>query len=78
MEQIYKDEGGEKYDPVDENLELAFQRVLQNLPQEQGDIIFQYVTEMTRKDADLNDFFYRKGLRDGLNLNKAIQNLGNQ
>ena len=36
-------------------------------------ILFDYMTETSNKCSDLNEFYYRMGLRDGLRLKEAIR-----
>lgn len=73
MEEVYQEKDGEQYDQFNEELELKVQKVIRKLPKEQGKIIFDYITETSNNNSDLNEFYYRMGLRDGLMLREAIQ-----
>ena len=60
------------------NLLLQFaQKIFQNLSPKQGTILFDYMTETSNKCSDLNEFYYRMGLRDGLKLKEAIRTILN-
>ena len=65
MEQVYQENDGEQYDPFNEELELKVQKVIRKLPPKQGKVIFDYMTETSNNNSDLNEFYYRMGLRDG-------------
>lgn len=73
MEQVYQEKDGEQYDPFNEELELKVQKVIRKLPPKQGKVIFDYMTETSNNNSDLNEFYYRMGLRDGLMLKEVIQ-----
>lgn len=73
MEQVYQEKDGEQYDPFNEELELKVQKVIRKLSPKQGKVIFDYMTEISNKCSDLNEFYYRMGLRDGLMLKEVIQ-----
>ena len=75
MEQVYQEKDGEQYDPFNEELELKVQKVIRKLPPKQGKVIFDYMTEISNNNSDLNEFYYRMGLRAGLKLRKAIQTI---
>ena len=51
------------------------QKVIRKLPPKQGKVIFDYMTETSNNNSDLNEFYYRIGLRDGLKLREAIQTI---
>ena len=69
MEQVYQEKDGQQYDPFNEKLEMKFQK----LSDKQRTILFDYMTETSNKCSDLNEFYYRMGLRDGLMLKEVIQ-----
>jgi len=71
MEQVYQENDGEQYDPFNEELELKVQKVIRKLPQKQRKVIFDYMTETSNNNSDLNEFYYRMGLRDGLKLKET-------
>ena len=75
MEQVYQEKDGRKYDMFNEELELAHQNVLRKLPKEQEKILFDYATEVANRCSDMNEFYYRMGLRDGLMLKDVIQTM---
>ena len=62
-----------EYDPFNEKTELKLQKVLRKMPKKQEKIVFDYITDMSNKCSDLNEFYYRMGLRDGLKLKEAMQ-----
>ncbi len=64
MEQVYQEKDGEQYDPFNEELELKVQKIIRKLPPKQGKVIFDYMTEISNNNSDLNEFYYRMGLRD--------------
>lgn len=72
MEQVYQEKDGQQYDPFNENWnEIA--KIFQKLSDKQRTILFDYMTETSNKCSDLNEFYYRMGLRDGLMLKEVIQ-----
>ena len=73
MEEVYQEKDGEQYDPFNEELESKVQKLIRRLPKEQGKIIFDYMTETSNNNSDLNEFYYRMGLRDGLKLRGVIE-----
>lgn len=75
MEEVYQEKDGEQYDPFNEELEVKVQKVIRKLPKEHGKIIFDYMTETSNNNSDLNEFYYRMGLRDGLKLKEAIKTI---
>lgn len=73
MEQVYQEKDGQQYDPFNEKLERKLQKIFQKLSAKQKKILFDYMTETSNKCSDLNEFYYRMGLRDGLRLKEVIQ-----
>ena len=73
MEQVYQEKDGQQYDPFNEKLEMKLQKIFQKLSDKQRTILSDYMTETSNKCSDLNEFYYRMGLRDGLKLREAIQ-----
>ena len=73
MEQVYQENDGKQYDPFNEKLELKLQKVFRKMPKKQEKVLFDYLTDTSNKCSDLNEFYYRMGLRDGLKLKKAMQ-----
>lgn len=43
------------------------------MPKKQEKVLFDYLTDTSNKCSDLNEFYYRMGLRDGLKLKEAIR-----
>ena len=77
MEQVYQEKDGQQYDPFNEKLEMKLQKIFQKLSDKQRTILFDYMTETSNKCSDLNEFYYRMGLRDGLKLKEAIRTILN-
>ena len=75
MEQVYQENDGEQYDPFNEELELKLQKLIRQLPQNHRKGIFDYITETSNNNSDLNEFYYRMGLRDGLKLKETIKTI---
>lgn len=73
MEQVYQENDGKQYDPFNEKLELKLQKVFRKMPKKQEKVLFDYLTDTSNKCSDLNEFYYRMGLRDGLMLKAVIQ-----
>lgn len=73
MEQVYQEKDGQQYDPFNEKLEMKLQKMFQKLLDKQRTILFYYMTETSNKCSDLNEFYYRMGLRYGLMLKEVIQ-----
>ena len=63
------------FDLLSEELELKVQKIIRKLPPKQGKVIFDYMTETSNNNSDLNEFYYRMGLRDGLKLKEAIKTI---
>ena len=73
MEEVYQEKNGEQYDPFNAKMERKMQKLRQELSPKKGKIIFDYTTDLSNKCSDLNEFYYRMGLRDGLMLKEAVQ-----
>lgn len=73
MEEVYQEKNGEQYDPFNAKMERKMQKLMQELSPKKGKIIFDYTTDLSNKCSDLNEFYYRMGLRDGLMLKEAVQ-----
>ena len=73
MEEVYWEKDGKQYDPFNEKMELKLQKVLRKMPKKQEKVLFDYLTDTSNKCSDLNEFYYRMGLRDGLKLREAMQ-----
>ena len=46
--------------------------MLRKLPKEQKKILFDYATEEANRCSDMNEFYYRMGIRDRLMLKEEI------
>ena len=75
MEEVYQDKDGEQYDPFNAKMEMKMQKQIRKLSPKQGKVIFDYTTDLSNKCSDLNEFYYRMGLRDGLMLKECIQTM---
>ena len=75
MEEVYQDKAGEQYDPFNAKMEMKMQKLIRKLSPKQGKVIFDYTTDLSNKCSDLNEFYYRMGLRDGLMLKECIQTM---
>ena len=73
MEQVYQENAGQHYVQFNEKQEMKQQKIFQKLSDKQRTILFDYMTETSNKCSDLNEFYYRMGLRDGLMLKEVIQ-----
>ncbi|MCM1895899.1 hypothetical protein NCY30_14160 [Dorea sp. MB18-49] len=51
---------------------MKLQKIFQKLSAKQKTIVFDYMTDTSNKCSDLNEFYYRMGLRDGLRLEEVI------
>ena len=72
MEQVYQEKDGQQYDPFNEKLEMKLQkRYFRNFQINREQFYFDYMTETSNKMQDLNEFYYRMGLRDGLMLKSS-------
>lgn len=73
MEVVYQEKDGEQYDPFNAEMERKMQKLMRKLSPKKRKIIFDYTTDLSNKCSDLNEFYYRMGLRDGLMLKEAVQ-----
>ena len=73
MAEVYQDKDGEQYDPFNAEMEMKMQKLMRKLSPKKRKIIFDYTTDLSNKCSDLNEFYYRMGLRDGLMLKEAVQ-----
>ena len=56
-------------EPVSE-IDKKYQKLLETLSQEQEEVITEYCNAIFSSGADIEEFFYRLWLKDGLNLIK--------
>ena len=59
-------------EPVSE-IEKKYQGLLETLSPEQEEVITEYCNAIFSSGADTEDFFYRLGLKDGLNLKSTVK-----
>ena len=59
-------------EPVSE-IDKKYQKLLETLSQEQEEVITEYCNVIFSSGAETEEFFYRLGLKDGLNLKNALQ-----
>ena len=61
-------------EPVSE-IEKKYQRLLETLSPEQEEVITEYCNAIFSSGADTEEFFYRLGLKDGLNLKSTVKSV---
>ena len=61
-------------EPVRE-IEKKYQRLLETLSPEQEEVITEYCNAIFSSGADTEEFFYRLGLKDGLNLKSTVKSV---
>ena len=59
-------------EPVSE-IEKKYQELLETLSPEQEEVITEYCNAIFSSGAETEEFFYRLGLKDGLNLKNAVK-----
>ena len=59
-------------EPVSE-IEKKYQKLLETLSPEQEEVITEYCNAIFSSGAETEEFFYRLGLKDGLNLKNAVK-----
>lgn len=59
-------------EPVSE-IEKKYQELLETLSPEQEEVITEYCNAIFSSGADTEEFFYRLGLKDGLNLKSTVK-----
>ena len=59
-------------EPVSE-IEKKYQELLETLSPEQEEVITEYCNAIFGSGAETEEFFYRLGLKDGLNLKNAVK-----
>ena len=52
---------------------MKYQKLLETLSQEQEEVITEYCNAIFSSGADTEEFFYRLGLKDGLNLKNTVK-----
>ena len=61
-------------EPVSE-IEKKYQELLETLSPEQEEVITEYCNAIFSSGADTEEFFYRLGLKDGLNLKNTVKSV---
>ena len=61
-------------EPVSE-IEKKYQELLETLSPEQEEVITEYCDAIFSSGADTEEFFYRLGLKDGLNLKNTVKSV---
>lgn len=61
-------------EPVSE-IEKKYQKLLETLSPEQEEVITEYCNAIFSSGADTEEFFYRLGLKDGLNLKSTVKSV---
>ena len=59
-------------EPVSE-IDKKYQKLLETLSPEQEEVITEYCNAIFSSGAETEEFFYRLGLKDGLNLKNAVK-----
>ena len=60
--------------PVSE-IDKKYQKLLETLSQEQEEVITEYCNAIFSSGAETEEFFYRLGLKDGLNLKNTVKSV---
>ena len=61
-------------EPVSE-IDKKYQKLLETLSQEQEEVITEYCNAIFSSGAETEEFFYRMGLKDGLNLKNTVKSV---
>ena len=61
-------------EPVSE-IDKKYQKLLETLSQEQEEVITEYCNAIFSSGAETEEFFYRLGLKNGLNLKNAVKSV---
>ena len=61
-------------EPVGE-IDKKYQKLLETLSPEQEEVITEYCNAIFSSGADTEEFFYRLGLKDGLNLKNTVKSV---
>ena len=56
-------------------IEKKYQELLETLSPEQEEVITEYCNAIFSSGADTEKFFYRLGLKDGLNLKNTVKSV---
>ena len=54
---------------------MKYQKLLETLSPEQEEVITEYCNAIFSSGADTEEFFYRLGLKDGLNLKNTVKSV---
>ena len=61
--------------PEASEIDKKYQKLLETLSQEQEEVITEYCNAIFSSGAETEEFFYRLGLKDGLNLKNAVKSV---
>ena len=61
-------------EPVSE-IDKKYQKLLETLSKEQEGVITEYCNAIFSSGAETEEFFYRLGLKDGLNLKNTVKSV---
>lgn len=56
-------------------IDKKYQKLLETLSQEQEEVITEYCNAIFSSGAETEEFFYRLGLKDGLNLKNTVKSV---
>ena len=56
-------------------IDKKYQKLLETLSQEQEEVITEYCNAIFSSGAETEEFFYRMGLTDGLNLKNTVKSV---
>ena len=56
-------------------IDKKYQKLLETLSPEQEEVITEYCNAIFSSEADTEEFFYRLGLKDGLNLKNTVKSV---
>ena len=56
-------------------IDKKYQKLLETLSQEQEEVITEYCNAIFSSGAETEEFFYRMGLKDGLNLKNTVKSV---
>ena len=62
-------------EPVVSEIDKKYQKLLETLSPEQEEVITEYCNAIFSSGAETEEFFYRLGLKDGLNLKNTVKSV---
>ena len=60
---------------IDSVIDKKYQELLETLSPEQEEVITEYCNAIFSSGAETEEFFYRMGLKDGLNLKNTVKSV---